>query len=302
MIQFASQSIRPQVRRMWKTVFGDQDSYMDVYFRWKYKDENTLVWVEDGKVVSSLQMLPYRFTFCGTELPILYLSGVATLSECRNHGFMGQLLSASFQEARRREIPLMLLVPQEEWLLKYYSRYSFARTFDPGTEDLISLKALMDKFPGDLKAAYNAFDACFRGQEMTVQKTFDDFRAIVEEAALYAYPAKRNLIGMARVIDVERLLTLFAGKYTDRLFDIFIHDGQISENNSLCRVYGGLVKKGRLSGGLVTPGGVSRKSPSLRANIGEMAQLLLGYHTAQKPEPLKTLFPEKRPQMHFMLE
>ena len=66
MIRFADKTTRPQVQEMWKTVFGDPDDYMDVYFRHKYRDENSLVYIEEGKVVSSLQMLPYQFSFCGT--------------------------------------------------------------------------------------------------------------------------------------------------------------------------------------------------------------------------------------------
>ena len=99
MIQFADRETRPQVREMWKTVFGDLDDYMDVYFRYNYRDENTLVYIEKGKVAASLQMLPYSFTFCGTEIPILYLAGVSTLPEYRRRGYTRQLLIRSFEEA-----------------------------------------------------------------------------------------------------------------------------------------------------------------------------------------------------------
>jgi len=67
MIQFADDRTKQQVWDMWKTVFGDPDDYMEIYFRYKYRNENTLLYIEDGKAVSSLQMLPYQFTFCGTE-------------------------------------------------------------------------------------------------------------------------------------------------------------------------------------------------------------------------------------------
>src|SRR5690554_4470565 len=99
MIQFADETIRPQIREIWKTVFGDPDNYMDVYFRHKYRDENTLVYVVEGKAVASLQMLPYLFTFCGTEIPILYIAGVSTLPEYRRRGYINQLLVRSFEEA-----------------------------------------------------------------------------------------------------------------------------------------------------------------------------------------------------------
>ncbi|WP_294080661.1 GNAT family N-acetyltransferase [Proteiniphilum sp. UBA5384] len=291
MIQFADRETRPQVREMWKTVFGDLDDYMDVYFRYNYRDENTLVYIEKGKVAASLQMLPYSFTFCGTEIPILYLAGVSTLPEYRRRGYTRQLLIRSFEEAAHRNVPLMLLVPQEEWLLKFYDRYGFAQTFDAGTTELPSLKALMEKYPNDLYGAFKEFDDFFRQNDMTVQKTFENFCAIFEEAALYDFPSVKNLMGMVRVIDAERLLSLFAAHYERKSFSIVVNDKLVENNDSVFTIAGGKVK---------------RKSPDvepvLAADIRELAQLLLGYHTSGKEEPFKTLFPEKQPQMHFMLE
>ncbi|HBU45953.1 MAG TPA: GNAT family N-acetyltransferase, partial [Porphyromonadaceae bacterium] len=58
MIHYADNTTRQQVYDMWKTVFGDSDEYMEIYFREKYRNENTLIYFESGKAVSSLQMLP----------------------------------------------------------------------------------------------------------------------------------------------------------------------------------------------------------------------------------------------------
>lgn len=290
MVRFADEVTRPQVRKIWKIVFGDPDDYMDVYFRHKYRDEDTLVYVEDGKVVASLQMLRYDFTFCGTEIPVIYLSGVSTLPLYRRKGYVRQLLMKSFEEAERRGIPLMLLVPQEEWLLNFYGRYGFAQTFDAGTEALPSLKALLKKYSGDLSASYREFDLLFREKEMTVQKSFGDFCAIVEEGALYDFPAKRNLIGMARVIDAEGLLSLFAAHYDEKSFSITVHDELVGSNNGLFTVVEGEVEK-KLAPLPISP-----------IDIRELSQLLLGYRTSEKKEPLKTIFPEKQPQINFMLE
>ncbi len=224
MIRFADKTTRLQVWKMWKTVFGDPDDYMELYFRHKYRDENSLLYMEDGRAVASLQMLPYLFTFCGTEIPVFYLSGVATLPTYRKRGYVRQLLMRSFEEAVRRDAPLMLLVPQEAWLLQFYGRYGFVQAFDAGVEELPSLKELTGRYPGDLHAAFREFNTLFRQKDMTVQKSFDDFRAIVEEAALFDFPAKRNLMGMARVINAAKLLSLFAARYERKSFSIEVQD------------------------------------------------------------------------------
>ena len=87
MIRYADDTNKQQVYDMWKTVFGDPDEYMEIYFREKYRNENTLIYMKDGKAVSSLQLLSYQFTFCEKEIPVIYLSGVSTLPEYRGKGY-----------------------------------------------------------------------------------------------------------------------------------------------------------------------------------------------------------------------
>lgn len=291
MIQFADNTTKQEVWDMWKTCFGDPDDYMAIYFRHKYRNENTLLYVDEGKAVASLQMLPYQFTFCGAEIPVIYLSGVCTLPQARKKGFMHQLLLKSFAVAASREIPLMLLVPQEPWLLQFYDKYGFAQAFDSGTDPLPSLRALTEAHPGDLHAAYRAFNTLYRQNDMTLQKSFDDFRAMMEEAALYNYPPKMNLTGMARVIDAERLLSLFAERYEDKSFSAVVKDELLQYNHNTFTLSRGIV--GRIS---------FPEEQGLEMDIRVLAQLLLGYHTSVREEPLHSIFPEKTPQMHFMLE
>lgn len=291
MIRFADEHSRETVRAMWKTCFGDPDDYMEVYFRHKYRDDQTLVYFEGERGVASLQMLPYKFNFHGSEIPVLYLSGVCTLPEARRKGVMHQLLLRSFEVARERECPLMLLVPQEEWLLSFYAKYGFAQTFDTGVEQMLSLKTVLDLHPGDLQAAYRAFDSQFRRCEMTLQKTYDDFLAMVEEASLYHFPPKKNLTGMARVIDLKRLLQLYAAAQSEANVSLKVDDSLLSWNSGTYSISGGMV--------------IKEEQPvesMLELAITDLAQHLMGYHTRERGEQIATLFPEKVPAMHYMLE
>ena len=288
MVRFADGTSRQEVWNMWKSCFGDWDDYMELYFKDKYRPEDTLLFMEGSKAVASLQMLNYQFTFHGEEIPVIYLSGVCTLPEYRKRGFTRALLIEAFHEARRREVPLMILVPQERWLVELYGKYGFAQTFDEGSRTLPSLKKLMNRHEWDLGMAFAEFDGRYRKQDMTVQKTFEDFKTIVEEAALFDFPDKRSLPGMARVIDAERLLSQFlsrlkgGGQSENLLFNISVRDELLEWNNLERRADDGM-------GGL-------------NVDVRDLAQLLLGYHVSAMGEPFATLFPEKSPQMHFMLE
>ena len=272
---------------MWKRCFGDPDDYMELYFRYKYRHKDTLLYMEGSKAVASMQMLTYRFTFHGVEIPVIYLSGVCTLPAYRNRGYDRALLMEGFNEATRRGVPLMILVPQEAGLMNWYAQYGFTRTFDSGSELLPSLKGLLDRHEENLEAAYGEFNRRYREQDMTVQKTFSDFKAMVEEAALFGFPEKKSLPGMARVITADRLLSLFASRRgEDVSFRVVVKDPLIPRNN------------------LSVPVGdrVHCLTPNLQAEIDQLTRWLLGYRTAELGEPYATLFPEKSPQMHYMLE
>jgi predicted acetyltransferase len=291
MVRLAENTERQQVWDMWKSCFGDPDNYMELYFRDKYRPGNTLLYMDGAKAAASLQMLHYRFTFHGAEIPVIYLSGICTLPVYRRKGYTRALLIEGFREAVRREVSLMFLVPQEKWLVELYAKYGFALTFDAGTRDLPSLKELVARHRGNMEAAYHEFDRHFRGQDMTVQKTFDDFKTIVEEGALFDFPVKRSLVGMARVIDAGWLLSEFASRNNEVSFNIRVRDELLEHNNRAWAVSGGR------TAGETLPG-----VPDVHVDIDDLARLLLGYHTATEKAPYPGLFPEKTPMMHFMLE
>ncbi|HPD43840.1 MAG TPA: GNAT family N-acetyltransferase [Dysgonamonadaceae bacterium] len=291
MITFATDQTMSLVRKMWKICFGDSDEYMELYFREKYRNENTLVYFDDNQAVASLQILPYTFTFHQTEIPIAYFSGLCTLPDARKKGFMAALIRKAFEVLQQRQIPLAVLVPQEKWLLEFYEKFGFAQTFDAGNKEIFSLRQLWEKYPDNLPAAYREFDNYFRVQDMTVQKTFDDFRAIMDEAKLFDFPPKTNLTGMSRIIDAEKLLTVFARRYPEKTFSFFLSDAEIPKNRANFSFRNGLVEPDH-----------NNQTTKHSLDIRQLSQLLLGYHTSQTEEPFRSLFPEKAPQINFMLE
>lgn len=290
MIRYITPQTRHQILEMWRVCFGDSQPYFDIYFRERYKDENTLAYFVGDKAVASLQLLHYNFTYCGTEIPIAYISGACTLPEARKKGYMEVLLKRAFHEIAKRNIPLSLLVPEEKWLLGFYYKYGYAQTFDAGA-NIVLLDELIKRHSNNLPSAYKEFDSMFREQEMTVQKTYDDFRIVVEEAAGYNFPPKKSLTGMARIIDARQMLYLFAKQYPDKSFSIEVTDAILPENNLILSVNNGSVTAAKV-----------KHTTHLQLTIHDLAQALLGYHTSAKEKLFKDVFPEHQPQIHFMME
>ena len=156
---------------------------------------------------------------------------------------------------------------------------------------MLLLDELMKRHSDNLPAAYNEFDSVFRDKEMTVQKTFDDFRVVVEETAGYNFPPKKSLAGMARIIDAPYMLKLFANKYTEKCFSLQLSDEIISQNNLFLSIQNGKVSNTD-----------SEHPIHLKLTIYDLAQALLGYHTTEKEELFKNIFPEHQAQIHFMME
>lgn len=291
MIKLANNQIKNEVRRMWKACFDDSEEFMDLYFSEKYKNENTLIYFEDNKALASLQMLPYRFTFCGVEIEASYISGACTLPEYRNRGCMAKLLLAAFDIMRERNIPLSILIPAEEWLYDYYARYGYETVFEADGKE-IPLKEIVEQANGDMNAAYSAFDALFRTKDFCVQKTKADFIAIVKDGEQDHFPKKTNLSGMARIIDAHALLNIFAAKYPEKAYSFALKDEIIPQNSAYYKLESGKLNSSKSAS----------EEPSLYFNPACLCRLLFGFRLGELPKSISENFISQQTTMNLMLE
>lgn len=205
MIEFANNKTMPLVRQMWKACFGDTKEYMDLYFSRVYKHQNTLIYFENGVAVASLQMHPYNIRFYNENVPFYYLVGLCTLPEYRNMGYMRHLIEASHCVMQERGIPLSILVPAEDWLFGYYTKFGYEQVFEKSDTPIPSLKSLLKRFKG-IDSAYEIFKKEYQQHNLCVQKSLFDFETVIMEYELDGCPDKYNLAAMARVIDAEYLI------------------------------------------------------------------------------------------------
>jgi len=193
MIVYADNKLKNEVKYIWKTCFPDDtDEFIHFYFKEKYKNENTLVYLSEGKAVACLQMLPYAMTFYGKLIPTAYISGAATLPSYQNKGIMKALLVYAFHEMSRRKIHLTTLIPQEDWLIRFYEKAAYTPAFEYAEEEIkcnesiplsdsIEIRALT---PKNIKEAYNFYSDYFSKINLCIQKSFQDFKAIVNSYVL----------------------------------------------------------------------------------------------------------------------
>ena len=92
MIRYAAASDLPQIRALWKQGFGDEEPYTSWYFNQVWRPERTLLYLEQGQPVSSLQLAPYEISRKGQVLPAAYIVGVVTDQSRQGRGYARALL------------------------------------------------------------------------------------------------------------------------------------------------------------------------------------------------------------------
>lgn len=282
MIELANNDTEASVREMWKTVFEDEDDYIDLYFSRKYKNENTLIYFEKGLAVASLQMNPYTLSFYGKKVPFYYLVGLCTLPEYQKKGYMSQLISKAHEVMCERGIPLSILVPAEDWLFDYYERFGYVRVSDSTEKPLYPLKDILKQYP-DMEDSYQAFVHHFQSQDFCIQKDYLDFETIVDEYNIDGCPDKYNLAAMAYIVDIEYLMSIYAKSNHDKSF-IF----KIGEERY--KIVKGACEKTKAQAAL------------FNTDVPSLCRMLFGYKTNELEPKYRALFPEHQLEVNFMLE
>lgn len=118
-----------QLKSLWKSLFGDTEAFISLFFHEVVREENIRVLEEKGRILSALYMLSYPFRIWNQEVTASYISGAGTLPEAQGRGLMRRLLIDSFKEMERRQIPLSILIPAEPWLYGFYEKSGYATVF-----------------------------------------------------------------------------------------------------------------------------------------------------------------------------
>ncbi|MDD3508999.1 MAG: GNAT family N-acetyltransferase [Parabacteroides sp.] len=193
-----------QLKSLWKSLFGDTEAFISLFFHEVVCEENIRVLEEKGRILSALYMLPYPFRIWNQEVTASYISGAGTLPEAQGRGLMRRLLIDSFKEMVHRQIPLSILIPAEPWLYGFYEKSGYATVFSynqqvyPPKEQRLGEDALVvEKYSisdlGDsflqkredlMGACFSYFDQRLRERNACILHSYTNFRTIVHDYAI----------------------------------------------------------------------------------------------------------------------
>lgn len=213
-------TMRDHVKTLWQLCFNDNPAFIDLYFKYRYKDEINRCIEQNKRIVSALQVIPYPMTWCGGTALTGYISGACTHPEYRNKGLMRSLLTQTHRQMKQDGVLFATLIPAERSLFDFYETFGYATVFnykkerwegmtEPASGELTTSIADLKEELSVKTDLYRAIDNMMAERSCTVQHTYEDYRVIVADMLLEnnrLVMAKRNggYVGAAFCIPVDR--------------------------------------------------------------------------------------------------
>lgn len=109
------------MKLLWQRCFGDEESYIDHYFRQFFRPERGLVVEAEGKLCSMLLLFPFLLTApSGEQHSASYIYAFCTLPEEQGKGYGRMLLAYAEKLALEQGCSATVMVPGEESLFRFY--------------------------------------------------------------------------------------------------------------------------------------------------------------------------------------
>lgn len=142
-IRYAKEEEIESIKEIWSYCFNDTESFMKYYFNDKYKSENTVVALDEGKIISSLQLNQYKLLLNSKVYNTSYVVGVSTLPEGRGAGYMNKVMKFTLNELYKKEQLVSILMPID---YRLYRRFGYEHCYDQieytiNTDDLKNFKS-----------------------------------------------------------------------------------------------------------------------------------------------------------------
>ncbi len=109
--------------KLWMKVFGDEYGYVSLLF--EDSPPECFAELSDGKIISALYLLEGEILIGDKVYSGRYLYCAATEKSFRGKGYMAKLIAEAQNYCRERLLDFICLVPANDGLYDYYSRFDF---------------------------------------------------------------------------------------------------------------------------------------------------------------------------------
>lgn len=194
-----------RVKKIWNKYFGDDLDFLNKYFSIYYEPNNLIInpLSKEKEFIYMALIIGYEYKYNEIRISIGYVTAVLTNPKYRNQGYFRLAMHEVFQKLIDRDYIISCLIPASKELETTYIRYGFSNCF---TEK---------KLPNNNKSILH------RKETLELYKNLNyDLQSL-----------KANSNAMLRIIDVQKVLELYAKENpkTKKRFNVI--DNQISTNN-----------------------------------------------------------------------
>lgn len=120
-IDYPVPQLEPQLQRLWRLAFGDEESFIQCFFNQVYRPERCRCVLVDGQAAAVL----YWFDGECRGRKLAYLYAVATHPDFRRRGLCRLLMEDTHDHLTKLGYDGTLLLPAEEWLRPMYQKMGY---------------------------------------------------------------------------------------------------------------------------------------------------------------------------------
>ena len=232
MIRFANDNDIPSLKNIWKACFDDTDLYIKSYYINRPLNTLALVWEGDGRIVSSLDLIPISLKVKSIEYNALYIYAAATLPEYQKRGIMHKLIDEAARWGLGNGYHFLSLIPQTESLISFYQNQGFSL---PVYRDLSSISRTD---VGEYEKVYCCSEENFQNKKQEYEKNF--LNIVSHDTSFCSCLYRQTLAGGGNVLSVG---SRYAICYLSKDKKLFIqeisssYDTLISDVSTICRYY-----------------------------------------------------------------
>ena len=116
-----------KIIKLWEYCFNDSKDFIEHYFTNIYSPENTLTYIENNNITTTLQLNPCIFEFLDKTVLTNYIVGISSFPESRGSGAVNKLFQWLFKDLYNKGMPFAVLMAVDYGL---YRPYSFSNIQD----------------------------------------------------------------------------------------------------------------------------------------------------------------------------
>lgn len=116
-----------KIIKLWEYSFSDSKDFIEHYFTNIYSPENTVTYIENNNITTTLQLNPCIFQFLDKTVLTNYIVGISSFPESRGSGAVNKLFQWIFNDLYNKSMPFAVLMAVDYGL---YRPYSFSNIQD----------------------------------------------------------------------------------------------------------------------------------------------------------------------------